>query len=486
MDAILTDPTTTTEPEATTLKGDQLAAFRTITARLRDRQPVTKLCGYAGTGKTYLLARIAIWAIRNKFQVTIAAPTHKAAAVISEKLGDIHGVEVRTIHSLLGLRLEPDFENDTGGRILTAQDSSKKVKQGLVICDEASMVGSVLKEHIDRMHGVQWLFVGDLAQLPPVGESVSELLDDPDATLEEVLRQANGSEILNVATRIRGGDLGMEHEAGRDVQQLDDAEAIFQAALARFQEPAYQTDPSYARMLVFRNARREAINQRMRKLLVDSADPYAPGEWLVMYAAFSPAKSKLAQLADEAKKYKERTGSGRKWKQFFDYKERHAGDDMQQLHVSEEVKVTAAAEGETTIGEWTWAVWNLKVIDRDGRTHELPVLKTEERARYAKVLGELTAKAQELRKSRDEQADGSYEWNRIDKERKAVWGTYFGLEDTFAWVDYAYAMTTHKSQGSTFDHVFVDVPDLLRSGGMLQRILYTAVTRPAKSLTFYS
>lgn len=475
----------TDEPEAAQLKGDQLAAFRTITERLAAKQQVTKLVGYAGTGKTYLLAKIAIWAKRNKYEVTVAAPTHKAAAVISEKLGDIHEVEVRTIHSLLGLRLEPDFENDTGGRILTANDSSKKVKKGLVICDEASMVGAVLKEHIDRQHNVQWLFVGDLAQLPPVGESISELLNDPDAVLEEVLRQANGSEILNVATRIRGGDLGMEHEVGRDVTRLDDAEAIFQAALTRFQEPAYQTDPSHARMLVFRNARREAINQRMRKLLVDSTDPYAPGEWLVMYAAFSPVKSKLATLADEAKKYKERTGSGRKWKQFFDYKERHAGDDVQQLHVSEEVKVTSAVEGEVEIGQWTFGVWNLTVIDRDGRTHQLPVLRADERARYAKVLGELTAKAQELRKARDEQGEGGYEWNRIDKERKQVWGTYFSLEDMFAWVDYAYCMTTHKSQGSTFDHVFIDVPDLLRSGGMQGRILYTAVTRPSKTLTFY-
>jgi exodeoxyribonuclease-5 len=60
------------------------------------------------------------------------------------------------------------------------------------------------------------------------------------------------------------------------------------------------------------------------------------------------------------------------------------------------------------------------------------------------------------------------------------------LEETFAQVDYAYAMTVHKSQGSTFDHVLVDVPDLMTSGGMQARILYTAVTRPAKSLTFYN
>lgn len=485
MDAILADPTTQhDDPEAATLKGDQLAAFRTITARLRDRQPVTKLCGFAGTGKTFLLARVAEWAVRNRYDVKVAAPTHKAAAVIEEKLGGMHGIEVRTIHSLLGLRLEPDYENDTGGRILTANDTTKKVKKGLVICDEASMVGATLKAHIDAMHGVQWLFVGDLAQLPPVGEGTSELLDDPDATLEEVLRQAKESEILNVATRIRGGDLSMEHAEGKDVTRLDDAEAIFQAAYARFQEPAYQTDPSHARLLVFRNTRREAINRRMRDLIVGSPDPYAPGEWLVMYAAFSPEKSRLAILADEAKKHKERTGSGRKWKQFFDAKEQ-IGANVTQLHVSEEVKVTSAEERELTIGEWTFGTWRLKVIDRDGGVHELPVLKAEERGRYAKILADLTTKAQELRKARDAQPEGGYEWNRIDKERKQVWGTYFSTQDCFAFVDYNFALTVHKSQGSTFTHAFVDCCDILSSGGMQARMLYTAVTRPSKSLTFY-
>lgn len=485
MNEIRTDSVVIDEPEAASLKGDQLAAFRTITERLTAKCPVTKLVGYAGTGKTWLLTRIAIWAIRNRFEVTIAAPTHKAAAVISEKLGGISGVEVRTIHSLLGLRLEPDFENDTGGRILTAQDTTKKVKKGLVICDEASMVGSVLKEHIDRAHGVQWLFVGDLAQLPPVGESVSELLDDPDATLETVLRQAADSEVLNVATRIRGGDLSMGHEAGRDVERVGDAEQLFQAALARFQEPKYAVDPCHARMLVFRNTRREAINLRMRGLLVKSDEPYTPGEWLVMYAQFSPAKSKLNRLADDARKYKERTGSGRKWKQFFDLKER-MGDDVPTLHTSEEIKVTKVESGAVTMGEWTFDVWSLQVTDRDGKDHELPVLKASERPRYQKIMGELTAKAQELRKARDAQPEGSWDWNRIDKERKQVWGQYFGLEETFAQVDYSYAMTVHKSQGSTFDHAFVDVPDMMRSGSMQARLLYTACTRPAKTLTFYA
>jgi exodeoxyribonuclease-5 len=471
-------------PEAEGLKGDQLSAFREVTARIAMGQQIVKLCGFAGTGKTFLLARIAKWAVRTGFQTSISAPTHKAAGVIKDKLGD-ETIPVRTIHSLLGLRLQPDFTNDSGGRILQAADSKSKVKQGLVICDEGSMVGSVLKEHIDRTPGVTWLFVGDLAQLPPVGETVSELLDDPDATLEQVLRQAQGSEILNLATRIRQGDLSMDFNTGMDVSRVDDAEQMFQAALHRFSSDEYKKDPSHARMLVFRNQRRESLNRRMRRLLIGADEPYTAGEWLVMYAQFAPEKSRLNVLAGRAKQFKKGDyGYGRAWRDFFQYKE-SVGSAVTQLHVSEEVLVEWADTGTVAIGPQTFDIWRLSVKTRTGRSFELPVLQEQEQEKYRELMMKQVEEAQQCKLARDEHSPGSSEWVRLDEARKKAWGVYFTLEETFAQVDYSYAMTVHKSQGSTFDHAFVDVPDLLGSGDMVQRILYTACTRSAKSLTFY-
>ena len=479
--------TTTTVPASSStngLKGDQIKTFSRITQLLREKQQVIKLCGYAGSGKTWLLAEIARWAQREGFEVTICAPTHKAAGVIEGKLGPDNTIEVRTIHSLLGLKLEPDFENDTGGRVLKASDKRSEAR-GLVICDEASMVGETLKEHIDRSYGVSWLFVGDLAQLPPVGESVSKLLNDPDVTLSKVLRQAEGSEILNLATRIRQGDMSMDFADGKDVHQVGTAEDLFQASLGRFDSPEYREDASHARMLVFRNERRKSINQRMRSLLVNSEDPYAPGEWLVMYAAFSPEKSKLNVLAGRARKFmKGEYGYGRAWKQFFNYKE-SLGGTVTQLHVSEEVRVREASEGMLSMGEWSFHVWRLLVTAREEKVFELPVLMADEQERITQILAELAQKSFVYKQERDNVPHESREWLQTDDKRKKTWQTYYSLEETFAQVDYAYAMTVHKSQGSTFDHVFVDVPDLMGSGGMQGKILYTAVTRPSKTLTFY-
>lgn len=474
------------EPVPEGLRGDQPAAFQTVTARILAGRRQTKLVGYAGTGKTYLLGHVARWAVQRGFDVTVAAPTHKAAGVVNEKLKQFGAgdVEVRTIHSLLGLRLEPDYTNDTGGRVLE-DTGKKKVDKGLVICDEASMVGTELKKHIDRVTGVTWLFVGDLAQLPPVGEAVSELLDNPDAALETVLRQADGSEILTVATAVRGGDTALRFAPGKDVFEVGDAEELFQAAYARFDSDAYRADAAHARMLVFRNVRRTAINARLRGLLVNSPDPYTPGEWLVMYAAFGPEKSRLNLMSEQARKHDRGSyAAKRAWKQFFDYKAA-LGDNLTQLHVSEEVRVRDAREDRVEIGGERLAVWRLAVETRGGGEYELPVLRQDEVPRVEAMKDRLVAQAAEARAEQQTLDGSSYEWQDAEERRRLAWQSFFGLEETFAQVDYAYAMTVHKSQGSTFDHAFVDVPDLMSSGSMAQRILYTAVTRPAKSLTFY-
>ena len=46
-------------------------------------------------------------------------------------------------------------------------------------------------------------------------------------------------------------------------------------------------------------------------------------------------------------------------------------------------------------------------------------------------------------------------------------------------VGYAYALTTHKAQGSTIDYVFLDVNDM-RGCSDRQKLLYTAITRAKK------
>lgn len=521
MPRILTEPVgSCTEPEAADLLGDQPRAFRSIVSRLECGEKVTKLCGFAGTGKTTLLIRVAAWAVRRGFQVSVAAPTHKAVGVVREKIESWQqatrrflGVECSTIHSLLGLLLVNDLEHDTGERMLHAVPSTKREElaswgKPLVIVDEASMIGAALRFHIEQARQVQWLFVGDPAQLPPVGEGPSTFLQRPHAMLTRIQRQCAGSEIINLATRIRRGDLSMAFDDGPSCQvsQLSEAEMV-SAAVGRFGTEEFDLDPSHARILVFRNSRRVAFNQLVRRELMPDAPQFAEREWLVMGGQFSPDVSELNQLFEHAKTFvKGEPGHGAAWRRAFEFKElleerRQAGERPGAfLHVSQEVRIIHVSRKVVEVGSDTFPCWHLTVVTRAGESEsgeimQLPVLTDDVRPLHHQRIAEAVADAQEVRRQMNEFLEPltekeqeaailSREWKELDGIRRGHWNRYFTLLDTFADVDRPFCLTTHKSQGSTFRHVFVDAADLLSSGGMRNPLLYTAVTRPSDSLTF--
>lgn len=422
------------EPETAGLMPEQLSAFCKLTGMLRAGAPVVKLAGYAGTGKTHLTARIAAWAKRAGFDVTLAAPTHKALSVLRGKVGG--DFELRTIHSLLGLMLKPDLHADTGGHILVSNRDAR-ITGGLVITDESSMVGKILTGHVGDGGGAQWLFVGDPAQLPPVGEEPSELLTSPDAMLRHVVRQAEGSEIIRLATRVRSGDLSLRFAPGREVIGAEDRGDLFAMARERFESAEYAADPSFARVLTYRNALRQAFNRAMREELLGDVEPYCPGEWLVMYAPYT------ADAED---------------------------DEAPRLHTSQEVKVVGARLEQVDRGRWTFETWVVDV-EADGEAFALPVVAEESEADFQKAKDWLAWKAKEAR-------------NRgREEERRQWWERFFDLDGAFAKVDRAYAMTVHKAQGSTFGHAFVDAIDIMQGNPVMQPLLYTAVTRPSQTLT---
>lgn len=494
------------------LNDDQRVAFGKILTCIKNGQHITKLVGYAGTGKTFLVARLARYLADTGDKVTVCAPTHKAVGVISEKLGDIAGVDSSTLHSLLGMKLQRDLENDTGGHLVKSSDGEKRL-EGVIICDEASMIGTVLLEEIRNTRGCLWLFVGDSAQLPPIGESESALLRNPDAVLSTVVRQKGDSEILDLATAIREGDRGALRTVtgDKDVLRVASGQQMFEAALARFKDPAFEADPTFARVLVFRNKIRREINDRMRELCVGAKLPYVEGEWLVLYDQFSsPADfidqgtrllapreiiaraDRLEELREEAK-YASSRGDKSLWRRFFAYRDEF---ESVRLHTSQEVRVTAVLEDVADLGDWcpTFDIWLLSVWSLGTQYFQLPVLKESgPGSLYEKTLDDLRGAAISWARRKAEAQENNpngYKldpaWKEAEKERKNAWRRFYLLKEMFANLDYCFAMTVHKAQGSTFEHTFVDLPDLISSPQeMRQKLLYTAVTRPSKTLTFY-
>ena len=77
----------------------------------------------------------------------------------------------------------------------------------------------------------------------------------------------------------------------------------------------------------------------------------------------------------------------------------------------------------------------------------------------------LTPESEQLRQERMQEL----------RERKR-WKQYYDTLKSFDNLPYAYAITTHKAQGSSINYIFPDIADM-RSCPDLQKILYTALTR---------
>lgn len=186
-----------------------VASVHGITVHQRERLSLATggligiLGGGPGTGKTYTAATLII-AIRNAGigSIAVAAPTGKAAVRITEALAN-YGIPLRatTIHSLLKIAADGGFEYRQG----------RPLPQRFIVIDESSMIDTNLMASLlaARGSGTHILFVGDINQLPPVGHG-APLRDFiaaglPYGELEEIHRQAAGSMIVQACHAIRNG-----------------------------------------------------------------------------------------------------------------------------------------------------------------------------------------------------------------------------------------------------------------------------------------
>ena len=162
------------------------------------------LCGYAGTGKTFLVDHVVrrLGLVPGE-SVVFVAPTGKAASVLIRG-----GTPASTVHSLIYTR-EEEIEADENGEIV-AEHFLRFVKKEkiddairLIVLDETSMVSDdVLRDLLS--YGVRCLCCGDPAQLPPVNGSNS-LLTMPVYTLTEIVRQERENPIVRIALAAREG-----------------------------------------------------------------------------------------------------------------------------------------------------------------------------------------------------------------------------------------------------------------------------------------
>lgn len=181
-----------------------------------DRQRVFLLSGYAGTGKTFLAAGLTEFLLTQGRKFSLAAPTGRAAKVIASKTGQ----SAKTLHSLIydyGNMTEYGEDGSATFKMIAKVAQNEDPINAVYVVDEASLVSDVYSEseffrsgsgyllqdliaHIGSTHpgnARKIIFIGDPAQLPPVGMSSSPALD-PEYLLQNFGLKASGYELTEI------------------------------------------------------------------------------------------------------------------------------------------------------------------------------------------------------------------------------------------------------------------------------------------------
>lgn len=202
---------TTSVASGIVLTEEQDAALHSILAFLVDpSETVIVLSGYAGCGKSTLVHTLInqlpdymemmklVMPDLEERDVVLTATTNKAA----EALEALVHAPVKTIHSALGLRVSTDYK--TQKTSLTA--AKPPVGNLILFIDEASYIDyPLLKLIFQQAYDTKFVFIGDPAQLTAVGTSASIVFQRgfKEVRLTEIVRQAKGNPIIELATNFR-------------------------------------------------------------------------------------------------------------------------------------------------------------------------------------------------------------------------------------------------------------------------------------------
>ena len=457
------------------------------------------LIGPAGCGKTTTIRAISARVMQKMAPkvVLLLAPTHKARRQFAA--GDLaRGTVTMTIHKFCNVKAEQwrdqdRFKVSSRNDLSTIEQITERI--ALVIVDEASMVPSELAARtvdLCKQAGVGIIFAGDPYQLPPVRQSLSDDEDGPDAEvteddqareflhapvivrLDKVLR--HGGPILDHATAMRenwdalhGFPMFAMQGSESQIEVVPDTRSAFINHFAAVHE-RYEIGACDASEL-FRDAPRALCytNRVVNDLTTDmriavygdaARDGWRKGE-IILFPSYTTT------LGDQA--IYSSTDAIVTDSQLIDI--HLVADPVHWKTPGRGYDRTIDLEFSGKFQELTVQIVTPNGIVDTSREYivRTPIIgDPEPRRQYADMRKALVNARSSLGND-----DVAWKWLK-------------GIKDLYLTpVTSAFVLTVHKSQGSTFDHVYVS-RDLLRAKDKATRnpLLYVAVTRAAKSITF--
>lgn len=423
--------------------------------RKRDSKELFVLSGYAGTGKTSVLGAFVQALQEYKVKVKLLAPTGRAAKVFSLK----SKTDAFTIHKQIYRRKS---KTDLGSPLSLQPNLFKNT---VFIVDEASMIGDYsmqsdgsissrnlledLFEYVYSGAGCRLILMGDEGQLPPVGSDHSPALNVhylsnyyptiniTSYKLEEVLRQAEDSEVLRNATLLRNTEWvdypKFDLKPGGDLIRLNGME------LQDELESSMNNFGVEDTILITRsNKRANEYNQQIRGRILWFEEKLCNGDCLMV------VKNNYYWIGDDSKMGFIANGELFTIRRILKIEELH-GFEFATLIVN---FVDYEEAGDVEL-----------IIHTESLLSEGPSLP---RARMKELFFSV---------------EQDYVHIKIKKERyeAILKDPYFNALQ----VKYAYAVTCHKSQGGQWQNVFIDqgyISDEIL-GPDYYRWLYTALTR---------
>ncbi|MFP5470817.1 MAG: ATP-dependent RecD-like DNA helicase [Bacteroidia bacterium] len=414
------------------------------------------LKGYAGTGKTTMIGAVVKSLSPFKMRSVLLAPTGRAAKVMSKYTQK----QAFTIHKKIYVKKSIDgvtqfvLNKNLHSNTLFIVDEASMISSGVTISlgvlGKRALIDDLI-EYVYSGKNCHLIFVGDEAQLPPVGENTSIALDERELLksyhfdfsksikLKEVVRQAKESGVLKVATDIREN---IKNTSFPKIKLNNDLLYLSGNELQEKLEEIYQKFGKDNTIIITRsNKRANLYNQNVRQRILGFEEEIDNGDLLMV------VKNNYFWLDDES-------------------------------------KMGFIANGDVVRVKRVLKEWQLYGFRFKDLIVEFPDYPDEPEHEVKIILDSIYTESPSL--TREQQKQLYYavadDYSEIKNKRKLMEKV---LQDPFfnaLQVKFSYAVTCHKAQGGQWSVVFLDQGYITEEmlGYEFNRWLYTAITRASQ------